>query len=143
MKDIIRKLYDKDDKIAYNYLLKLENEVIESNELYNNFDDLIIMLNNDNSFIRVRGFRLICALAKWDKENKIESNIDIILNVLDDNSSTAVRQCLDKLNLVILYKPDLSKEIEIKLKQLDISKYKESMQSLIKKDIDSILNKVD
>lgn len=97
------------------------------------------MLKNEKSFVRVRAFRLICALAKWDIENKIEDNIDLILNELDDDTSTSVRQCLDKLNILLIYKPELSNQVEKKLKQLNICKYKESMQSLIKRDIESIL----
>ena len=58
------------------------------------------MLKNEKSFVRVRAFRLICAFAKWDIENKIEDNIDLILNELDDDTSTSVRQCLDKLNIL-------------------------------------------
>lgn len=142
MKDKINKLYDKDDKIAYNNLLELENEAAESNELYNYFDELITMLNSEKSFVRVRAFRLICALAKWDVKNKIESNIDAILNELEDDTSTSVRQCLSKLNLILTYKRELSEKIKQKLKQLDLSKYKESMQALIKRDIDSILKNI-
>ena len=142
MKEKIKMLYDKDDKAAYKKLLELESEVVESNELYNYFDDLILMLNNERTFVRVRAFRLICALAKWDNENKIENNFDLILKELDDNTSTSVRQCLGKLNLILIYKPNLSGKVENKLKQLDLTKYKESMQSLIKKDIDSILKNI-
>lgn len=142
MKEKIKMLYKKDDKVAYENLLELENEVTESNELYNYFDDLVSMLKNENTFARVRAFRLICALARWDYDNKINSNIDLILNELDDDTSTSVRQCLDKLNLILIYKPELSNKIENKLKQLDIGKYKESMQSLIKRDIDSILKSI-
>ena len=38
-----------------------------------------------------------------------------------------------------MYKIELTEIIEKKIKNLDLSKYKESMQSLIKKDIDYIL----
>lgn len=142
MNDKIKMLYDKDDKIAYNNLIELEIETTESDELYNYFDDFLYMLKNDKTFARVRAFRLICALAKWDCNNMIENNNDLILNELDDDTSTSVRQCLDKLNLILIYKPELSNKIENKLKQLDIGKYKESMQSLIKRDIDSILKSI-
>ena len=142
MKDKILKLYDKDNKVAYNNLLYLESETTGSNEIYNYFEELLGMLKNEKSFVRVRAFRLICALAKWDIENKIEDNIDLILNELDDDTSTSVRQCLDKLNLLLIYKPELSNQVEKKLKQLNISKYKESMQSLIKRDIESILKNI-
>ena len=142
MKEKIKMLYDKDDKVAYKKLLELESEVVESNELYNYFDDLILMLKHEKTFVRVRAFRLICALSKWDKDNLINKNIDLILNELDDDTSTSVRQCLGKLNIIIMYKPELSNIIENKLKKLDLKKYKESMQSLIKKDIDSILKNI-
>ena len=100
------------------------------------------MLSDDKTFVRVRGFRLICELARWDNDNKINSNIKIILNELDDNTSTSVRQCLSKLNILLEYKPELSKVVKTKLKKLDLSKYKDSMQSLIRKDIDAIINEI-
>lgn len=100
------------------------------------------MLNNEKTFVRVRAFRLICSLAKWDKENKRERNIDFILKEFDDNTSTSVRQCLNKLNLILIYKPQLSYKVENKLTKLELSKYKESMQPLIKKDIDLLLENI-
>ena len=142
MKDKINNLYNKDDNVSYNTLQELELITSQSNELYEYFDELLNMLNNEKSFVRVRGFRLICALAKWDTEGKTEQNIDLILNELDDNTSTSVRQCLSKLNLILIYKPELSEKIKQKLKQLDLSKYKESMQALIKRDIDLILKNI-
>lgn len=142
MKEKIEKLYNKDDKVSYKSLLDLEIEVTESNELYDYFNELLKMLENEKSFIRVRAFRLIAALAKWDKNNKIKNNIDIILNELDDETSTSVRQCLNKLNLILIYKPELFKKVARKLKKLDISKYKENMQSLIKRNINKILNNI-
>ena len=142
MKDKINNLYNKDDNISYNTLLELELITSQSNELYEYFDELLNMLNNEKSFVRVRGFRLICALAKWDVDNKINNNIEIILEELDDEKGTAIRQCLDKIKLILIYKPELSEKVETKLKQLDLSKYKESMQALIKRDIDLILKNI-
>ena len=139
MNNKIEKLYSKDDKAAYNVLLELEAMAAESNELYDYFNEFLNMLNDERTFVRVRAFRLICALAKWDKDNKINKNIDSILLELDDDTSTSVRQCLNKLKLFLIYKPELSKKIKEKLNHLNLSKYKESMQSLIKKDIVSLL----
>lgn len=142
MKDKIKMLYDKDDTIAYKVLLELERELSDSNELYNYFDELLNMLNDEKTFVRVRAFRLICELAKWDTNNKIEKNIDLILNELNDGTSTSVRQCLKKISLLLKYKPELSETIKIKLNKLDLSNYKDSMQFLIRKDIDSILRSI-
>lgn len=139
MKEKIQNLYNKDNNSAYKTLLELEIITTESNELYSYFDDLLEMLNNFNTFIRVRGFRLICYLAKRDFENKINHNIDKILKELEDDKGTSIRKCLEKLNLILMYKPELSKIIENKVRSLDMSIYKESMQNLIKEDIDNIL----
>ena len=139
MKEKINNLYNKDNNIAYKTLLELEIITTESNELYYYFDELLSMLNNDKTFIRVRGFRLICSLAKWDTDNKINKNIDKILNELDDEKGTSVRQCLQKIILILMYKPELEEKIENKIRTIDLSKYKDSMQSLIKKDIDYII----
>lgn len=139
MKEKLEDLYNKDNNSAYKTLLELEALTAESNELYSCFDNLLEMLNSDNTFIRVRGFRLICSLAKWDNENKINKNIDVILKEIEDDKGTSVRQCLGKLNLLLLYKVELREIIENKIKNLDLSKYKDSMRSLIKKDIDYIL----
>lgn len=139
MKEKIKNLYNEDNNSAYKTLLELEFITTESNELYNYFNEFLKMLNNEKTFIRVRGFRLICSLAKWDNENKINKNIDIILKELEDEKGTSVRQCLEKLNLILMHKIELTDIIENKVRNLELSKYKESMQFLIKKDIDYIL----
>ena len=139
MKEKIKNLYNEDNKSAYKTLLELETITTESNELYNYFNEFLKMLNDEKTFIRVRGFRLICSLAKWDNENKINKNIDIILKELEDEKGTSVRQCLEKLNLILMHKIELTDIIENKVRNLELSKYKESMQFLIKKDIDYIL----
>lgn len=139
MKEKIKNLYNEDNNSAYKTLLELETITTESNELYNYFNEFLKMLNNEKTFIRVRGFRIICSLAKWDNENKINKNIDIILKELEDEKGTSVRQCLEKLNLILMHKIELTDIIENKVRNLELSKYKESMQFLIKKDIDYIL----
>ena len=110
--------------------------------LYEYFDDIKKMLLDEKSHIRMRGFRIICKLSKWDRDNKTNNAIESLLNVLDDEKPTIVRQCLASLNSLLLYKPDLSNKIESKLKNMDLSKYKDSMKPLIQKDIDCILNQL-
>ena len=43
-------------------------------------------------------------MSKWDKDNKINNIIDSLLQVLDDEKPTIVRQCLSSLNNLLLYK---------------------------------------
>lgn len=139
MNEKIKNLYNKDNNSAYKTLLELETIAAESNELYSYFDLFLKILNNEKPFIRIRGFRLICCLAKWDTKNKINDNIDFILKELDDKKGTSVRQCLEKLNLILIYKIELKDITASKLRSLDLSGYKKSMQLLIKKDLDIIL----
>lgn len=142
MRELINDLYSTDNNKAYKVLLELETITTESNELYGYFDELLTMLDSERTFIRVRGFRLICSLAKYDKENKINNNIDSILKELDDDKGTSVRDCLHKLNLILMYKIELTEIIEKKLKNIDILKHKENMQPLIRKDIENIIKNI-
>lgn len=138
--NIIDIINEKDTTESYKTFVEKEIDSYESNEYYSYFDDFLKMLNNDNSYVRVRCFRMICSLSKWDIDNKIDKNIDKILLELDDEKPTAVRQCLKALRSMLLYKTNLSDVIEDKLRKLDYSKYKDSMSPLIKKDIDEILS---
>ena len=139
LNNMIDDLENKDDKIAYDNLLDLEKIAGQSDETYQYFDKFLFMLDNEKSYIRVRGFRLICKNAKWDKDNKIDNSIDKILVVLDDEKPTAVRQCLKAIEDIVRYKKDLNNKIKEKLLGINYLKYKESMQGLIFKDVDNVL----
>ena len=89
--------------------------------------------------MRVRGFRLICKQAKWDTNNKINDNIQKMLNDLNNLKPTEVRQDLKYINEMILYKPKLKNIIQKNLKEFDFTKFKDTMSPLIKKDIEKIL----
>ena len=140
--DIVAGLQNKNDKEAHQLLLQLESRSAETDELYAYFEDFVGLMKGKSSYVRTRGFRLICAQAQWDHENKIERNIDVLLSMLDDEKPTAIRQCLAALHNIVLYKPDLSETIEAKLDHLDLSKYKDSMSPLIQKDIDELRNMI-
>ena len=131
--------YGKDTQAGYNMSLELLELSKKSNEMYAYMNKYIEMLDNENSFIRVRSFKLICSQAKWDKKNIINKNIGHILLELDDEKPTAVRQCLAALNILLTYKPELFKDVKKKLEKIDYSKYKDTMRPLIQKDIANIL----
>ena len=111
----------------------------QSDAIYEYFDIFLEMLDNEKSFIRVRGFRLICKNAKWDKYNKIDDSIDKILQGLNDEKPISVRQCLKAIEEIIMYKPNLKYTIKEKLLKINYLNYKDSMQSLIFKDVEKIL----
>ena len=136
--DIITGLQSKKNTEAYQLLQLLEKQSEETDELYALFDDFIGLLGSSSSYVRVRGFRLACAQARWDTEEKIEKNLDGLLAALDDEKPTAVRQCLAALHTVAGYKPDLAGKIQDKLDKMDLSDYHDSMRPLIEKDIDAL-----
>ena len=136
--DSIKELVEADHTSAYAVLLELEKKSAESDELYGYFEAFMKLLSHKNSLVRVRGFRLCCAQAKWDTEGKLENHIGELLEILNDEKPTAVRQGLAALKNVVRYKPNLCGRIDERLAEIDLEKYAESMRSLIKKDIDEL-----
>lgn len=136
---LIEILYSNDDKDAYNSLIQLENFSENNNEVYSYINEFFAMLDNQKSYIRVRGFRLISKNAKWDNDNKINKNIDKLLSELEDEKPTAVRQCLNAIKDIVKYKKELNLKIKEKLLSINYLRYKDSMQGLIFKDIEEVL----
>lgn len=132
-------LWEKDEKEAYEQLLELEKISKTSKEVYSYLDDFIEMLESEKSYIRVRGFRLICKNARWDGENRINKQISKILEELEDEKPTAVRQCLQAITELIENKKECNNLIKEKLLKINYAKYKKSMQSLIFKDVEKVL----
>ena len=136
---LIEILYSNDDKDAYNSLIQLENFSENNNEVYSYINEFFEMLDNQKSYIRVRGFRLICKNAKWDNDNNINKNIDKILLELDSEKPTEVRQYLSAIKDIVKYKKELNLKIKEKLLSMNYLRYKDSMQGLIFKDIEEVL----
>lgn len=132
-------LYGKEKWDIWRKFQEIENSIEESDKLYECFDDIAKMLYEEESYLKMRGFRIICRLSKWDREHKIEGLVDDLLQVLDSKQPTIVRQCLSSLHPLLLYHKVLCSKVENKLNNMDLSKYKDSMRPLIEKDIASVL----
>lgn len=135
----IELLFDKDTSVAYKNLIELEGLSEEENTLYDYIDTFLEMMYSDKYVLRVRGYRLLCKQAKWDTENKIDNVIDKILLKVEDIKPTAVRQNIKALQDIIVAKKELGDKIRKKLLEIDIFKYKDTMQSLIQKDIEETI----
>ena len=127
---------------VYHQFQKIEDMIKIDDSLYQYFDEIKDLLLSEKSHIRVRAFRLISLLAKYDKNNKVNDCLDLLLNVLDDDKPTALRQCFVSLDYLRIYKPELANKIKNKLLSIDYLKYSDSMSPLIKKDIDKLLEKL-
>ena len=137
--EIIEMLKDKNDKTAYEFTKKIVAKSAETNEYYMLFDAFIEMISDKKSYVRTRGFCLACAQARWDDEDRISASLDKMCVLLNDVKPTVVRQCLAALHEVVLFRPELADRICKAIKGIDLSRYKESMAPLIKKDADELL----
>lgn len=139
MEDIIVRLQDKDDKKAYELTKSMLVESADSNKYYPYFADFISFLSNRSSFIRTRGFMLACAQAPWDEEGKLAGSISELLKLLKDDKPTVIRQCLLALVPVVQYQPQLGRIIAQAVREIDLTKYKDSMTPLIRHDQEKLL----
>ena len=138
-KELFNLLTDKHEQDSY----QVSNEVfkiIESSDVfYPYYDSFLSLVEGRTSFMRMRGFSFCVALAKYDKDNKIDESLPILLSILKDDKPTTVRVCLSSIKDLVIVKPYLKKDILPYLDTIDLSKYKESMAHLIKKDIEETL----
>ena len=136
MNEIILKLRDKDDKAAYEYSKLLGAESAQSDKYLPMIPQFADMLEDKSAYVRARGFILICNQARWAKDGQIADVFDRMRVLLYDSKPTVVRQCLLALHEVVLYRSEMAEMIIDAVNHIDVSKYKESMSPLIKKDID-------
>lgn len=135
-------LFDKNNKVAYKALQKLQKESEKTDHVYPYMDRLSDMLNSDNSYIRTRGLILIAYNAKWDKDYKIDEVIDDYLKHITDVKSITARQCIKLLPVIAENKLELKNDILSALQKADISFYDDSMQPLVYKDIQKALKEI-
>lgn len=137
MKDVIKEITQKDDKAAYAKTKEVAAVSEFSREYYSYLDDFASLLNNEKSYIRTRAFVLCCSQARWD-DGKIKKVLPSMVKLFNDSKPTVVRQCLAAIKEVVIYCPELCKDILESLKNINLDNYKESVTPLIKKDIESL-----
>ncbi|WP_434799388.1 hypothetical protein [Terrisporobacter vanillatitrophus] len=137
---MVSKLDSKDTSQAFEVLKELEKASDNSNLLYPYIYKFMKMIYSEKYVIRVRGFRLFCKQARWDIDNIINKNINDVLIILDDDKPTAVRQALAALQDVVIYKKELRDTIKERVLTIDYYRYKDTMHSLILKDIEKLMN---
>ena len=143
MNDIYKKLTNKNDKVAYEYAKSISVESSKSDKYLKMIPVFAAMLEDESSYIRTRGFMLICSQARWADRDQIKDIYDRMSTLLYDSKPTVVRQCLKALQEVVLFRPELSKTIKKSINKIDINSYKDSMSSLIQKDIDELMKMID
>lgn len=141
--EIICVLQGKDDKKAYDLSKEILAMSAFSEKYYSYFEEFLSFLTSKSSYVRTRGLQLCCAQARWDKEGKLKKALPTLFTLLHDEKPTAVRGCLGAMHEVVLYRPELCELIKAEILTIDLSRYKDSMAPLIKKDIDALLEIMD
>lgn len=142
LEETFHQLFDKDNNVAYKALKILQKESEETDALYSYMNQLEDMLDSDNSYIRTRGLTLIAYNAKWDSDYKIDEMIDQYLKHITDVKPITARQCIKLLPIIARDKPELKQDILAALHKPDISIYRDSMQLLVYKDIQKVLEEI-
>lgn len=135
-------LMAKDSNAAYGALRILQDLSEETDAVYPYMDQLSDMMDSDNSYIRTRALTLIAYNAKWDKNYKIDEMIDRYLRHITDVKPITARQCIKLLPMIAKNKPDLKDDITFALHKADVSRYADSMQPLVYKDIQKALAEI-
>ena len=136
MQDIIAKLTSKDDKYACAVAEKIISESQDTDEWYEYFDTFASLLNHPKSLVRNRVLYILAANAQWDDENRFDTILEEYLAHITDEKPITARQCIKALVQVGIAKPQYIPRILSYFHSADLSKYKDSMHSLIEKDME-------
>ncbi|HIX71086.1 MAG TPA: hypothetical protein IAA27_10200 [Candidatus Enterococcus stercoravium] len=134
--ELLTTLTGSDNRQAYAALQDLEAISRKSDQLLAKIPVFAEMVTSKRSFVRVRGFRLLCQQAKWDQEGELDCLLPVALVILADSKPTVLRQALAALHEVVKAKPQLRQLIVQQTAAIDCSKFnQETMAPLIEKDI--------
>lgn len=139
-KELIECLNSKKELDSYFLLNLVYEENKKSDKYYHLFDEFLKMIDSKTSFGRMRGIGLCTSLVKWDKENKIDKNLNKFLSLFEDEKPTTVRIAMSCFRNILEIKPYLSSIVLLNMNRINLLKYKESMSHLIKKDIEELEN---
>lgn len=136
MSKIIDKLTDKNDEYACALANRIVNESADSDKWYEFFDDFASLLNHKKSYVRNRAITILAAIAFYDEDKRFDLIIDEYLSHITDEKPITARITIKALATLGKAKPEYIEKIIRSLDNADLSKYKDSMCSLIIKDIE-------
>ncbi len=128
-----------EDEIRYRSFLLLKFRSQHDRSVYQFWEAFRSRLSSGNSYQRSLGMMLLSENVRWDEEDRMGLLIDEYLRLLGDEKPITVRQCIQSLENILLYKPELSRVISERLIALPLEKIRETMRKLILMDILQIL----
>jgi hypothetical protein len=136
---LVEWLSSQEDEIRYRSFLLLKFRSQHDRCVYQFWEAFRSRLSSGNSYQRSLGMMLLSENVRWDEENRMGLLIDEYLRLLGDEKPITVRQCIQSLENILLYKPELSRIISERLVALPLEKIRETMRKSILMDILQIL----
>lgn len=139
LEEMLAALEEKDTARAYAVLKELEALSERSDILCPYAGHFAEMACDSRYVMRVRGFRLLCRQCRWEQCEDFPRLLESAMGILQDEKPTAVRQALAALTEVAQLRPELREMIRRFVLQMDCRGYKDSVQGLILKDRERLL----
>ena len=139
---LVELLNEKNDKLRYQAFQMLQCRARVAGDVYPYWDTLLAKLSSDNSYQRSLGMMLMAENARWDTEGKMERDIAVCLNILNDEKPITVRQGVQALGVIAQAKPALRHKITEKIASIDLSQIRESMRKSIMLDCLRVLTAI-
>ena len=131
------------NEAAYAAAKRIAAESESSDKFYKYIPEFAKLLGHKKSYVRIRALILCCSQARWDNDGIIAKYLPQMLKLIHDEKPTVVRQSLNALKEVVVFRPELNEIIECELSKIDVFGYKDSMIPLIKKDIAELRELID
>jgi hypothetical protein len=132
---LVDTLSETDDKIRYTAFLLLQAYSPLAPTVYGHWDVLVQKLDSENSYQRSLGVMLLSENVRWDTQGKFGQVLAKFLACCTDEKFITARQTLQALVKVVDATKVYNQTIANHISSLDVSKYKENQQFLLKKDI--------
>lgn len=139
MEPILLELTNPDDKQAYQRTKEIAATCVTSNIYYKDLELFASLLDHEKSYVRTRAFILCCSLARWDSEHKLDAILPDLLKCFHDPKPTVVRQSLNAILELLVYRPQYKDAIKKEVESICLSSYKDSMIPLLQKDCSKVL----
>ena len=104
----------------------------QSEMLYKEWDFFVKLLDNNNTFLRAIGVKIITNLVRVDTENKFDIIFDKYYNLLNDKSMINAANVAENSGIIAKEKPYLQKKIINKLFDIDKTHHSSEYKNIIK-----------
>ena len=131
----VERLTGNDNDAAYAALCALEAESGKSAAVCVFWDVFAAMLDDRRTYVRMRGMVLLACNAQWAGSGPVQAVLERYLAHITDKKAAAARWCIQRLPRLAAACPACVPRARQALLCADLSRYPESMASLLERDI--------